>query len=69
MAFFQRLGVLVKRGIVPLGLADDLFHGITLLTWRKTEKLIKGYREEINWNGFEEQFDYLYNKVKDYRTT
>lgn len=65
--FFEGIGVLVRRGIIPLRLADDFFHGITLAAWRKTEKIILGYREEFKWKEFEEQFEYLYEKIKGFR--
>ena len=65
--FFEGLGVLVRRGIVPLRLVDDFFHGVTLAAWKKSEKAIQGYREEHNWKEFEEQFEYLYGRVKSFR--
>ncbi len=65
--FFEGLGVLVRRRVIPLGLVDDFFHGIIRLTWLKTEKIVIGYRKAMNWPEFEESFEYLYHKTKDYR--
>ncbi len=37
------------------------------MTWQKTEKIVIGYRKAANWPEFEESFEYLYHKTKDYR--
>ncbi len=66
-SFFEGIGVLVKRGIIPLGLADDFFHGVTRVAWLKAEKLVKGHREAMKHPEFVEWFEYLYDKTKDYR--
>ncbi len=67
VSFFEGIGVLVKRGVIPIALADDFFHGITRVTWLKAEKLIQGHREAMGHPEFVEWFEYLFNKTKDYR--
>jgi len=67
LIFFEGIGVLVKRRLVPLKLVDDFMHGATIQTWKKTEEVIRGYRKEFNWKEFEEMFEYLYNQIKDHR--
>ncbi len=59
----EGLGLLVKRGVVPLDLVDDYFHGFIRRLWVKLEPFVQNYRIEYNHPEFGEWAEYLYNRI------
>ncbi len=69
MALFQwldsleEMGILVKRGVVPIDVVDDFWHGAVRLIWRKTEPIVKSYRDKYKHPEFAEWAEYLYLSI------
>lgn len=60
--FFETLGFLVRKKLVNLELASDLFP--IILTWDKLRFYVEKVREESNYRGIYQEVEYLYNEVK-----
>ena len=65
--FFETLGALVKRKVVPLALVEDMFHGVIHRGWLKAQKPIEEYRNRTKHRGFMEWFEYIYRKTEECR--
>ncbi len=59
----EEMGILVKRGIVPIDVVDDFWHGAVRLIWAKTEPIVKSYREKYKHPEFAEWAEYLYLRI------
>jgi len=64
LAYYEGLGVLVKRGLINIELVDDMMSGAITRYWEKHEGLIKEMREKANWPQIAEHIEYLYNHIK-----
>ncbi len=60
---FEGLGIIVRRGIVPLSTIDDFVHGVTRETWLRAEPIIKGYRKATLHVETAEWWEYLYLRM------
>jgi|SRR6267143_5188940 len=60
---FEGLGIIVRRGIVPLGVIDDFVHGLTRETWLRAEPIIQGYRKATLHSESAEWWEYLYLRM------
>jgi len=60
--FFNGVGVLVKRKLVDIELADHML--AVSLTWEKVKPIIEGARKQQNMPTYFGDFEYLYNEVK-----
>lgn len=59
----EEMGILVKRGIVPIDVVDDFWHGAVRLIWTKTEPVVKSYRDKYKHPEFAEWAEYLYLRI------
>jgi hypothetical protein len=62
--FFDGVGVLLYRGLVDIGLVDDLFHTEVTRLWEKVKPIAEGRRKELNQPTYVQSFEYLYNELK-----
>jgi len=60
--FFETLGFLVRKKLVNLELAYNLFP--IILTWEKLRFYVEKVRKESNYKGVYQEVEYLYNEVK-----
>jgi len=63
--FFETLGFLVRKKLVDLELASNLFP--IILTWDKLRFYVEKVRKESNYRGIYQEVEYLYNEVKNRR--
>jgi hypothetical protein len=71
-AFFNGVGVLVKRGKIDIDIVEELLANAVLIAWVRMEPIILGWRErEPKYSGqgksknylFLHGFEYLYNEL------
>ena len=66
-AFFEGVGVLVRRGLIDLSLVDDLLGNMILMTWERMGPFEKESRIRLDnpdmWNDFE----YVYDEIIKFR--
>ena len=63
--YFEGIGVLVRRDLIDVSFIDDLFSSVVIMFWEKISGFIVEYRIQRNVPQFAEQFEYLYNVVKE----
>jgi len=63
-AFFEGVGVLLKRNLIDISMVDDLMSSYVLLTWRKYGPLMRERSEASNRPELWEHVHYLYDKIK-----
>ncbi len=63
ISFLEGLALIVKRGVVPLEVVDDYFHGMIRLTWLRLQPIVISYREEYKHPEFGEWVEYLYDRI------
>jgi len=63
-AYFEGIGVLVKRGLIDINLVDDLMSSYILMTWNKYGPFIKEQQERANRPELWEYFEYLANEIQ-----
>lgn len=63
-AYFEGMGVLVKRGLIDVTIADDLISGVIMRFWEKFGPIYLVLRERLNYPQFAEWIEYLYNQVE-----
>jgi hypothetical protein len=63
-AYFEGVGVLMKRGLIDPSIVDDLISGVIIRYWEKYEPYILEYRKRRDWPQAGEHVEYLYNKIK-----
>ena len=63
-AYFEGIGVLMKRGLIDPSIVDDLMSGVIVRYWEKYEPYILEYRQRRDWPQAGEHVEYLYNKIK-----
>jgi len=61
---YEEIGVLLQRGLIDIGLIDDLFGGSIRMTWEKLEPLIESARKKLNEPEIGEWWEYLYNEMQ-----
>jgi len=60
----EGLGVLVKRGLVDVGIVDDMMSGDVIGFWGKYGEVVKEFRVRMGYPQALEWTEYLYNEVK-----
>jgi hypothetical protein len=60
----EGLGVLVKRGLVDVGIVDDMMSGDVIGFWEKYGEAVKEFRVRMGYPQALEWTEYLYNEVK-----
>jgi hypothetical protein len=60
----EGLGVLVKRGLVDVGIVDDMMSGDVIGFWEKYGGAVKEFRVRLGYPQALEWTEYLYNEVK-----
>lgn len=63
-AYFEGIGVLVKKKLIDLTIVEELMATPIIWMWEKTESVTKGYRERFNAPQLWEWYEYLYNEMK-----
>ena len=63
-AFFEGIGILLRRKLVNMDLVDDLFSSDIIITWQKMKPIVDGWRKHFNRPQISEWFEYLYNEMK-----
>ena len=63
-AFFEGLGVLVKRGLIAPSFIDDLMSAMVINFWEKMKPFYTEYRIRRNAPMVAEWIEYLYNTIK-----
>ena len=61
--FFESMGLLLKRGLAPIELLDDLLSGPVLQAWPKVSPIWAGLREENNQPSWAEWFEFLHDEM------
>jgi len=61
--FFENMGLLLKRGLAPIALLDDLLSGPILQTWPILSPIALGLRQTQNHAAWFEWFEYLHNQM------
>lgn len=65
-SYFDGLGVLVDRGLIDVGLVDDLLHTRVLWFWDTWGDIIRKSRVEWNTSRIWPYIDSLYSQIQDY---
>jgi hypothetical protein len=60
----EGLGVLVKRGLVDVGIVDDMMSGDVIGFWEKYGGAVKEFRVRMGYPQALEWTEFLYNEVK-----
>jgi hypothetical protein len=63
----EGIGVMVKRGLLNIGLIADAVSGVIVDDWEKVEPIVREYRVRESFPHFQEYHEYLYNEVKKYK--
>jgi hypothetical protein len=63
LTYIEGLGIAVKRGIVPLDVVDDYWHGAIRTVWEKCEPIARSYREKYHHPEMGEWVEYLYLRI------
>ena len=63
-AYFEGIGVLVKRKLIDLDLVDDLMSTTIKWFWEKTEPIVLEGRRQMNRPQLLEWSEYLYKELK-----
>ena len=66
-AYYEGMGIYVKRGLVSAGLIDDFISGDIIEIWEKYEPIMSEIRVRDNAPAAFEHFEYLYDKIKPIR--
>ena len=66
LAYFEGVGQLMRRKMIDKDLVYDLLSIIAITIWEKMEPTVKGQRERKNNPRIFDDFEYLYNEMKNY---
>jgi hypothetical protein len=64
---FEGLGVLLEQDLIDIKLVDSLFGPTLDALWEPIRPLIRGMRESLKQPFFFSHFEYLHNRLNDYR--
>lgn len=64
---FEGLGVLLEQDLIDVKLVDNLFGSTLDALWEPIRPLILGMRESLKQPYFFSHFEYLHNRLNDYR--
>ncbi len=60
--FYQRVGALLKRGLIDVNLVDDILY--VSKVWERMESFAIFTRKQYSFPRFLDLFEYLYNEMK-----
>ncbi len=63
-AYYEGIGVMIKRGLIDPTLVDDIMSGEIIRVWEKFEPIAREWRRRQNWPQAFEWNEYLYNEIK-----
>ena len=61
--FFENMGLLLKRGLAPIELLDDLLSGPVLEAWPKVKPIWIGLRKEHKQDSWAEWFEFFHDSI------
>ena len=64
LAFFEGIGVLLKRKLIAISMVDDLMSSYVLQTWNKYGPTLEEARERLNRPELWEHVSYLYDEIQ-----
>jgi hypothetical protein len=64
---FEGLGVLLKQDLIDIKLVDSLFGPTLDALWEPIRPMIYGMRDSLKQPTFFSHFEYLHNRLNDYR--
>jgi hypothetical protein len=64
---FEGLGVLLEQNLIDIELVDSLFGPTLVSLWDPIHPVINGMRESLKEPFFFSHFEYLYNRLTEYR--
>ncbi|HME19675.1 MAG TPA: hypothetical protein VKF15_08075 [Nitrososphaerales archaeon] len=64
---FEGLGVLLEQNLIDIELVDSLFGPTLVSLWDPIRPVIIGMRESLKEPFFFSHFEYLYNRLNEYR--
>ncbi|PYP77017.1 MAG: hypothetical protein DMD35_16915 [Gemmatimonadetes bacterium] len=62
--FFESMGLLLKRGLAPIDLLDDLLSGPVMEAWPQVRPIWVGLREQNHQPSWAEWFEYFYDEMR-----
>jgi len=63
-AYFEGIGILLRRRLIDIALVDDLLSSDIVLTWHKMKPIVEGWRKQFNRPQISEWFEYLYDEMQ-----
>jgi len=63
-AFFEALGILLKKGLIEIDLVYEIF--VVNQRWEKLWPIIRDLRKEFDFPGYMDKFEYLYHETEKY---
>jgi len=64
---FEGLGVLLEEGLIDIRLVNSLFGPTLVSLWKPIQPIVMGMRESLNQPFFFSHFEYLYERLNEYR--
>jgi hypothetical protein len=64
IAFFDSMGVLLKRRLIGVGPISDLFGVSIIRGWERCKSYVEGARKEVNDPKLYWAFEFLYNEIQ-----
>ena len=64
---FEGLGVLLEQNLIDIKLVDSLFGPTLVSLWEPIQPVIQGMRKSLKEPSFFSHFEYLYNRLTEYR--
>ena len=64
---FEGLGVLLEQNLIDIELLNSLFGPTLVSLWNPIQPIIQGMRKSLNEPFFFSHFEYLYNRLAEYR--
>ncbi len=66
ITYSEGIGVLVREGLIDIGLVSKLMSGGIISFWEKNGASFIDFREKFNWPRAAIEVEYLYNRVIEY---
>ena len=64
MNYFEGVGLLLKRNLMDVNFAWDLYGSTCFMAWEKVKPLAEGLRKQYGTPDVWSNFEYLYNELK-----
>lgn len=65
--YFEGIGTLVRRGLLPPELVAEILGSIVIMWWDKQSEFYKEFRVKAGYQNYGEHVEYLYNEMKKFR--